>query len=165
MGPLRTGQRLGAREQEAHGHRRRLRLQNAAGEVQHGPQQGVGVALLAGNEPSVVVIGASGQLRLVAVEELEHLAQAPLLQAADLHVLQDEAELHRRDEASGAAAEGAALLAGEQPQGHVAGAGDLDGARALADGLGQARVQGPGRIRRGGQHQDILRGRAAFQKL
>ena len=73
----------------------------------------MGIGLLAGDEPTVIIVGAAGQLRPVAVEELEHLAQAPLLQAAYLHVLHDEAELYRRDEAPGASAEGAALFAGE----------------------------------------------------
>ena len=164
VGSLCAGQGVGTCEQKAHGHRRRLRLQDAAGEVQHVLQQGVRIGLLAGDKPAIVVIGAPGQLRPVAVEELEHLAQAPLLQAAYLHVLQDEAKFHRRDEVSGAPAEGAALLAGEQPRGHIAGAGDLDGACALANGLDQTCGQDAGRIRRGCQHQHVLRCYAIFQK-
>ena len=93
VGSLHIGQSVGACEQEAHGHCRRFRFQDAAGEVQHVLQQGVHVGLLAGDEPAIVVLGVTGQLRPIAVEELEHLAQPPLLQAARFHVLHDEAEL------------------------------------------------------------------------
>ena len=115
VGSLCAGQHFGACEQKAHGHRRRFRFQDAAGEAQYVLQKRVGIGLLTGNEPTVIIVGSAGQFRPVAVEELEHLAQAPLLQAACFHVLHDEAELYRRDEAPGAPAEGAALLAGEQP--------------------------------------------------
>lgn len=78
-----------------------------------GLQQGVHVGLLAGDEPVAVAVGVFHQLGPAAVEELQHLLEATVLQAAHLHVLHDEAHLQRRGDAPGPSAEGPAGLAGQ----------------------------------------------------
>ena len=161
VGPLGAGQRLAVGQQVAHGQGGQLRFQNAAGEIEDALQQPVHVGLLAGQQPVGVAVGVLHQLGPAAVEELQHLLEAAVLQAAGLHVLHDETHLHRGDEAPGPVAERAASLGGKQPQGHFAHAGRFHGRAA---GRLQTRRQHAGRIGRGRQHQQIARGRAAFQQ-
>ncbi len=125
-------------QQEAHGHGRGFRLQHGARGVQHGLQQGVHVGLLAGDEPVAVAVGVFHQLGPAAVEELQHLLEATVLQAAHLHVLHDEAHLQRCGDAPGPSAEGPAGLAGQQVGGDEARAGDRDAPGGRAAGFAQA---------------------------
>ena len=101
VGPLGAGQRLAVGQQVAHGQGGQLRFQNAAGEIEDALQQPVHVGLLAGQQPVGVAVGVLHQLGPAAVEELQHLLEAAVLQAAGLHVLHDETHLHRGAEAPG----------------------------------------------------------------